>query len=468
MKSPASGAIGITFCPGKKQANAMTGAWNRDLDIDMKAVKEWGATLVITLITQDEMAILGVEEIETVALANGLDWLHMPIDDYSIPDEQWNTNWQNSWHSHIHEVLDSGDKLLVHCKGGLGRAGAIAAKILTERGFEGEKAIELVRKARHGAIETKGQEDFVIKNKLFHNPPKKDRARGAMLGLMIGDALGTTLEFSARDANPHHTEIIGGGPFSLPKGAYTDDTAMALALAGSIATKGELDEQHLMGCFVNWWRNGAYSSGLGCFDIGITTRDALARFEKTGNPIAGSTSPSSAGNGSLMRLSPVAVRWHGDIEIAMEMARRQSATTHGAPECLDACEYFASLLVKAINGETKEDVLAPIIWHGEPAITEIASGGWHAKTRNDIKSTGYVIDSIEAAIWCVANSDSFEEALILAVNLGGDADTIGAITGQLAGAIWGTRAIPPRWVDGLETRDAELHALFESIYSAGG
>lgn len=464
VTAPDNGIIGITFCPGKKQPNAMTGAWDRDLEIDFKTIKDWGAKLIVTLVTDDEMKSLGVKNIRAVAMENGIDWVHMPINDYSIPDEKWNFHWHGPWGRRIHKHLDNDDKILIHCKGGLGRAGTISAKILVERGVNRKQAIEMVRNVRPGAIETMEQENFVLDTSLEHYPPSMDRAWGSMLGLMIGDALGTTLEFSQRDANPLHTEITGGGPFKLPRGAYTDDTAMAFALADSLFEKDEIDEKTLMDKFVSWWREGTYSSGLGCFDIGITTRQALSKYEKTGNPIAGDTNPSAAGNGSLMRLSPIAVKWRKDIVKAMIMARRQSATTHAAPECLDACAYFASLLVRAINGEGKEEILSPTHWDGEGKIAAIARGLWRGKARDEIKSTGYVIDTLEAAIWCVANSENFEQALILAVNLGGDADTIGAVTGQLAGAIWGARNIPERWVNALMVPPTKFQIMFESLF----
>ncbi len=187
----------------------------------------------------------------------------------------------------------------------------------------------------------------------------RGRAMGALIGLAVGDALGTTLEFTTRDSHPLHTEMTGGGPFRLPPGVWTDDTSMALALADSLTAKGGLDEHDLMTRFVRWWREGAYSATGACFDIGTTTSAALAKFERTGDPIAGDTNLHSAGNGSLMRLSPVAIYHRNAPEKAIDAARRQSATTHAAPECLASCAFYAGLLVRAINGEPKDQLLAP-------------------------------------------------------------------------------------------------------------
>lgn len=293
-----------------------------------------------------------------------------------------------------------------------------------------------------------------------------DRAIGSVVGLAVGDALGTTLEFSQRDEHPLLTDIVGGGPFELEAGNWTDDTAMALALAESLLSCRGLDETHLMNRFLDWYQTGAYSCTGDCFDIGNTTRDALMRFNETGDPIAGSKSAQSAGNGSLMRLSPVAVRYFHDRATMAEVARRQSEVTHGAAEAVDACIVFASLLADAIIGTPVHDLLAPRLVDAAPAITKILAGGWQEKSRDEIRSSGYVVHSLEAAIWSVGNSSSFEEALVLAANLADDADTVAAITGQLAGAIWGATAIPDSWLDCLAWHDRIVCAAESLFYAA--
>ena len=264
----------------------------------------------------------------------------------------------------------------------------------------------------------------------------EDRAIGALLGLAVGDAVGTTLEFTARDTQPPLTDMVGGGPFDLQPGQWTDDTAMALALGHSLAAGDAFDAEDCMTRFVSWYRSGTYSCTGECFDIGGATRAALMRFERDGNPYAGSNHPESAGNGSLMRLSPVAV-WgarRGEDKVA-EVARLQSSLTHDAAECVSACEGFAVLTSRAILGLSRPEVLTPFAFDGLPRIAEVFAGSWHEKPRDQIKSSGYVVHSLEAALWSVGNSSSFEEAILLAANLGDDADTVAAITGQLAGAL---------------------------------
>jgi len=292
----------------------------------------------------------------------------------------------------------------------------------------------------------------------------RDRAIGALVGLAVGDAIGTTLEFTSRDSRERVRGMEGGGPFRLKPGEWTDDSSMALALADSLLACDGIDERDLMTRFVSWWKDGAYSSTGSCFDIGMTVRAALQRYLDSGNPIAGATDPMSAGNGSLMRLSPVGIRFWNDEKLRREAAARQSRTTHGAPEAVDACVGYADVLADAIAGHPKSEVLAdrPGEWAG--LIGKIFAGSWRGKARETVKSSGYVADSLEAALWCVGRTGTFSQAVLLAANLGGDADTIAAITGQLAGALYGANAIPAKWrheLASVERIEAAASRLFQ-------
>jgi ADP-ribosyl-[dinitrogen reductase] hydrolase len=275
-----------------------------------------------------------------------------------------------------------------------------------------------------------------------------ERAQGCLLGLAVGDAVGTTLEFSRRDAHAPLTDMVGGGPFGLRPGEWTDDTSMALCLADSLIACGALDQRDLMERFVRWWRAGYNSHNGRCFDIGITTRQALQKFLKTGDPIAGSTDPNSAGNGSIMRLAPVALRWAGDRERAISAARAQSVTTHRAPAAVEGCVLLAEILVEAIATGDKVIALRSRS-AAEPSVAAIAGGSWRRKNRHSIRSSGYVVNTLEAALWCTDQSAGFSEAVLLAANLGDDADTVAAVTGQIAGALWGRNAIPRHWLERL-------------------
>jgi len=456
---PGLGAIGVTFCPGKIDGQAMTGAWSRDLTTDLKAIGEWGAAAVVTLMETFELERLKVPDLGAKVRDTHMEWFHLPIRDVSVPDADFERDWVTTGAA-LRDVIRCGGNLLFHCRGGLGRSGMIAARMLVELGWRPDDAIESIRRARVGAIETDDQVS-VVRNAAAIGARKidtskeatQDRARGALLGLAVGDAIGTTLEFCQRDSRPRLDDMIGGGPFGLKPGEWTDDTSMALALGDSLLEAGGLDEADLMDRFVTWREQGNYSCTGTCFDIGTTTRQALARYRRTGNPIAGSTDANSAGNGSLMRLAPVAIYFRGNSATLREVAERQSRATHAAAEAVDACAAFAELLVESIAGRRKDEVLAPRRRLCASQVADILGGRWRGKRRSEIKSSGYVVHSLEAALWCVARSTSFRQAVLLAANLGDDADTVAAITGQLAGALWGARGIPEPWLTQLAWRE---------------
>jgi ADP-ribosyl-[dinitrogen reductase] hydrolase len=455
---PGFGQIGITFCPGKKQPSAMTGGWDRDLGLDLDAVRDFSAAALLTLLEPHEMRLLGVEALGEQTALRHIDWLHLPIRDGSVPGHEFEQAWQTVGPG-LRARLRAGFNIVIHCKGGLGRAGMIAARLLVELGYEPDKAIRAVRKVRPGAIETAAQEAYVRHQSPVveaiphqHEEAIRDRGVGALLGLAVGDAVGTTLEFRERDSYPLHVDMTGGGPFRLEAGQWTDDTAMALALADSLCAAPEFDPEDLMRRFVDWRDRGEYSCTGRCFDIGITTNAALNRWQQTGDPYAGATAPNTAGNGSLMRLAPVAIRFWRDREALRRIAALQSRTTHAAPEAVSACVAYAEVLADAIAGMPRDAVLAPRDGDYAGAIGAIMAGSWRGKARDQIASSGYVAHSLEAALWSVARTSDFRSAVLLAANLGGDADTTAAIAGQLAGALYGASAIPPEWLDKLAWR----------------
>ena len=297
----------------------------------------------------------------------------------------------------------------------------------------------------------------------------RDRAMGAWIGLAVGDALGTTLEFRPRDTYEPLTDMVGGGPFGLEPGEWTDDASMAWALAASLAAHPGFDPHDLMERFLAWRDRGEYASNGRCFDIGSTVAAALRAFEATGDPFRGPTGEYDAGNGSLMRLSPVALWGLGhEKDEVRRVAREQSRTTHGATACLDACEAFAVILCDTIGGSAKADVLdAAGRTHATGEIGAVLDGQWRGKARVDIHASGYVAHTLEATLWCVARTDDFRSAVLMAANLGEDADTTAAVTGQLAGALYGLAAIPAEWIDRLARRH-ELVAVAERLLKDRG
>ncbi|MDA1087641.1 MAG: ADP-ribosylglycohydrolase family protein [Verrucomicrobia bacterium] len=296
----------------------------------------------------------------------------------------------------------------------------------------------------------------------------QNRFRGCLLGLAVGDAVGTTVEFKPRGSFPPVTDMTGGGPFSLDPGQWTDDTSLALCLAESLIAKGGFDAQDQMERYVRWYKDGHLSSTGTCFDIGNTTSSSLHRFQSTGDPYAGSADARSAGNGSIMRLAPVPMFFYPDTEKAIHYAGESSRTTHGTRECIDACRLFALLQVKALSGDVKESILFDYDAIMSLDLTEnihsVACGEYTEKTEDEVRGSGYVVESLEAALWCFHTTSTFRDAILKAVNLGDDADTTAAVCGQIAGAHYEESGIPGEWLGRLAVKDlivesaAALHA----------
>ena len=303
-------------------------------------------------------------------------------------------------------------------------------------------------------------------------PGIRDRARGTLLGLAVGDALGAAVEFQPPGTFEKVVGHHGGAPWGIPAGAWTDDTSMALALADSVAKAGwDLDDQ--MRRYVRWWRDGAYSVIDRCFDIGGTTASALTQFIRRPDArSAASTSERSAGNGCIMRLAPVPVRFHplfpDQLEEVCRYARESSLTTHAAPQCVSASEGLTVILAGLIHGLDRRTVLDPSwppmveLRRIRPPHREVAAvwdGSFRVKDPPEIRAGGYVVACLEAALWAFDRESDFRSAVLAAVNLGNDSDTVGAVCGQLAGARWGESGIPNDLLDGLVRREMIETAL---------
>lgn len=293
-----------------------------------------------------------------------------------------------------------------------------------------------------------------------------DRYRGSLLGLACGDAVGTTVEFMPRGTFAPVTDMVGGGPFNLKPGQWTDDTSMALCLAESLLRKGGFDAKDQMGRYLNWWKWGYLSATGDCFDIGMTVREALAAYQSHGDPFAGSTHPHSAGNGSMMRLAPVVLFFFADPQSVRTFTVESSRTTHAAQEAIECCLVLAHALCNALSGRAKDDVLSvPDSGLSAPKVMAIADGKYRNKSRDEIVGSGYSVASLEAAFWCFQHTESFADAVLAAANLGDDADTTAAIVGQLAGAYYGVQGIPAGWLETLWMRD-EIQATADALLAA--
>jgi ADP-ribosyl-[dinitrogen reductase] hydrolase len=273
------------------------------------------------------------------------------------------------------------------------------------------------------------------------------------------------VEFRPRGTFEPLTDMVGGGPHHLLPGQWTDDTSMALCLATSLVERQGFDADDQMRRYSRWAREGYLSSTGKCFDIGLTVRAALQRFEQEGNPFAGSTNPQSAGNGCIMRLAPIPMWFFSELDGLEHFAAESARTTHGATECIDACRLFARIIYRALRTSSRDDILLGDAesFVGTEKIVAIARGAYLEKTEQEIRGSGYVVQSLEAALWAFARTNTFKDAILLAANLGDDADTTAAVCGQLAGAYYGEPGIPSHWLERLALRE-EIAELADEIY----
>ncbi len=494
------GTLGLALTHDPHRAGEYCGSFEGGVDLTCERIRTWGAAAVLSLTEYDvEKAAIPHEHFARGVRERHIAWYNLPIHDRAVPGPAFEEAWKHVGQE-LRTLLRQGARVVVHGEGDLSRCAMIIGRVMVELGMYYRDAFQHLHEVHPGLVYSRDEVAHVVDTQPLPDRPAsdpahiRDRAVGALLGLAVGDAIGTTLEFKARDSYPHLTDMVGGGPFGLKAGEWTDDTAMALALAetlqdhdryddwghrqalvrgahfafdtggkknrlarerlrkrGRLAEAGEYEgnqhlfERALMERFTAWMDEGRYSCNGRCFDIGMTVRGALGRWKRDGDPMAGSTDPQSAGNGSLMRLAPVAIRYWNDPGRLKHYAAQQSRTTHGAAEAVDACVAYAQVLAAAIAGELPSQVLAPRETDFVPGIASILAGSWRGKPRHQIRASGYVVHSLEAALWSVGRTTSFAQAVLTAANLGEDADTTAAIAGQLAGALYGASAIPPAW-----------------------
>ena len=295
------------------------------------------------------------------------------------------------------------------------------------------------------------------------------RATGSLLGLAVADALGGAVEFRPRHdldrAFPQGVrEITGGGPHRLDPGEYTDDTHMALAIARA-ATPGGIDFNQVAANYVGWYRSGPK-------DIGIATANALSLiasgvpWHEAGERLQARSVDGVAGNGTIMRCAPVALRFPHDRPARESAAIETSRMTHADPRATWGAVALTNAVAHLVNGGSRDDLVAAAI-DGVPETRVVAAiVDAPAMTRDQVRSGGYVLDTLGAAFWSVLGTESAEEAIVTAVSLGDDADTTGAVAGALAGALCGEDALPGRWLAVLQDRD-EIRALALRLFDWG-
>jgi len=301
-----------------------------------------------------------------------------------------------------------------------------------------------------------------------------DRYKGCFIALAVGDALGSPIQFKKRDTYPHVRGYTAGGVFNAAKGEYTDDTAMALCLAKSLINSHGFNAKNQLDTYIRWLNDGYMSTRDEAYDIGQTVLKSIAYYSKTGKTTTYLNHEKDSGNGSLMRLAPVIMYYAGDIDKAVLFAGKSSQTTHASRIAVDACRYFAYVLTLIFNGTSKQELFNSNgidkmqnyfknkSLHQE--VMKIAKGSYFHKSRKEIFSSGYVIHTMEAALWAFYNEKTFKDTMLNAVNLGDDADTVGAVAGQLAGAYYGIGQIDEMFLTELFNK-VLITELAEKLYT---
>ncbi|OWA35054.1 hypothetical protein B9G55_14180 [Saccharibacillus sp. O16] len=308
--------------------------------------------------------------------------------------------------------------------------------------------------------------------------------RGGLLGLTVADALGVPVEFRSRavlDADPV-TDMRGYGTYNQPPGTWSDDSTMAWCTVESLTMQKSCDTEDMAGRFLKWMTHGYMTPHGELFDIGNATREALERYrtEAVWARFAGLTREQSNGNGSLMRILPMAFyTWGKTAEERDQCVAEVSSITHRHPRSILACQIYVDIALELLAGRSAEEAYRAGIaaiqkrhaGHEEAAAFQRVLGGHLADLRREeIRSSGYVVDTLEAAIWCLLTTDSYREAVLQAVNLGEDTDTTGAVVGGLAGILYGESAIPSEWLSQIVKLDElrELYGRFEAALKAQG
>ena len=295
---------------------------------------------------------------------------------------------------------------------------------------------------------------------------RKNKALGSFFGLITGDALGAAVEFKKRGSFKKVKDMRSGGPHGLEAGCWTDDSSMALCLAESLIDKA-YDSDDQLQRYLKWYKEGYLSSTGKCFDIGANTARSLEYYEK--NKELPPEKDRAAGNGSLMRLAPVPIYFRDDFKKAIKYSGESSLTTHNNQMAVDSCRYTGGLLQQFINSRIEMQAFKNKVIKDTASDLNLdkrvikAVKGAFKKERTDIKSDGFVIHTLEASLWSFLNTDSFANAVLKAVNLGDDTDTVGAVTGQLAGAYYGYSSIPEKWLNKL-AKSEQLEEIAENLY----
>lgn len=485
-----NGSIGITFCPGKKGDSVYGQTWARDLNLDVDAIKAWGTAAVVTLIEDHEFRMLSVRPLEETVKARGIEWHHFPIRDLDVPTSEAMACWR-AVSPRLHQILERGDRVVVHCRGGLGRAGTIAALILIERGRSASDAIQEVRSVRPGAIETVEQRRWLEMHAHHHGQPGLT-LHASLIGGAIGDSLGAEIEFmSLNQIRRRFPEgVLKLSPHQGLRCAITDDTQMTLFTAEGMirarirsALRGVCHTPSVVHhALLRWYRTQGGEPRVETDDVGLisdprlwarrapgnTCLSALERSDRYGTPARND----SKGCGTIMRVAPVALMAERDQ--VRSLAMETSALTHGHLTGQLAAAAWAEMLADTASGislgdsarlladtyaridggiETSTAIRAALDAprDGKPETVESLGGGWTAE------------EALSIALYACLCARSFDDGLQIALLHSGDSDSTGAIAGNMLGLIEPAAALRHRFTGTIECVDAITRMVLDYL-----
>lgn len=475
-----NGHLGLTLCPGKKGDSIYGAGWDRDLNVDLDVIKAWGAVAVLTLIEESEFDMLSVNRLGGAVKASGLDWHHFPVPDLEVPTHEAMTHWREL-SPRLHRILENGGRVLIHCHGGLGRAGTMAALLLVERGRPASEAMALVRAARPGAIETVVQERFVT-DYARHEGLPLIRFHASLLGGAIGDSLGAEVEFlSLAEIRRRFPNGISELPPHMGlRGAITDDTQMTLFTVEGIlraqirsTLKGICHPPSVIHhALLRWYRTQRGKPQVQTDDVGLINDPRLRVCRAPGNTCLSSLAVSarygdparnnSKGCGTIMRVAPVGLMFPRDQ--VRSMAIETSALTHGHQTGQLAAAAWAEMLADVVAGADLEETAA---WTAE-TYARLSGGEETARaiqaalhaprdgTGETVESLGggwTAEEALSIALYACLSGNSFEEVLRIAATHGGDSDSTAAIAGNMLGLLDPAAVLQHRWADIVEGAD---------------